>query len=281
MKQHQTGARAMGRWILDDIPWEKFDRAKLAPELVAIVKAACMVEHHGADYGTYLVNVFHDDPEFKAAAREWALEEIQHGRALRKYAELADPAFDFEDAFARFVKGHKLPLDATESVRGSRCGELVARCVVEVGTSSYYSALRDSTEEPVLKALCSRIAGDEFRHYKLFYTHMKRYQAKEKLSLWQRAKVAICRLAESEDDELAYAYYCGSGETGPYDRRACVHAYARSTLPHCRFGHVERGFGMVLKAVGIKPQGWLGRNLTKLAWRFLQFRARRLEHTAA
>ena len=45
----------------------------------------------------------------------------------------------------------------------------MARCVVESGTSSMYSALRDSTDEPVLKAICHRIAGDEFRHFRLFY----------------------------------------------------------------------------------------------------------------
>jgi hypothetical protein len=267
----------MGHWRLDDIPWGELDRSKLAPDLIAIVKAACMVEHHGADYGTYLANVFHDDPEFIAAARAWAVEEVQHGEALRKYAELADPSFDFDDAFGRFVKGHRLPLDASESVRGSRCGELIARCIVEVGTSSYYSALRDSVEEPVLKVLCAKIAGDEFRHYKLFYSHMKRYQERERLSLFERARVAFGRLFESRDDELAYAYYCGSGEKAPYERRRCTRTYARLALPRYRFGHVERGFGMVLKAIGLKPQGWLGRNLTRLAWWFLRYQVARLE----
>lgn len=271
----------MGRWTLDNIPWDKIDCSKLTPDVVAILKAACMVEHHGAHYGTYLANVFHDDPEFKAAARDWAIEEIQHGQALRRYAELADPDFDFADSFSRFVKGHQLPLEASESVRGSRCGELVARCIVEVGTSSYYSALRDSTDEPVLKILCNRIASDEFRHYKLFYSHMKRYQERERLSLLERARVAFGRLAESGDDELAYAYYCGSGDKRPYDRRRCSRAYARSTLPRYRFPHVERGFGMVLKAIGLKPQGFVGRNATKLAWRFLQLRARQLEQAQA
>ena len=74
-------------------------------------------------------------------------------------------------------------MDAVTSVRGSRTGELIARCVVEVGTSSYYSALRDSIDEPVLKRICHRIAGDEYHHYKLFYSHLKRYQAHESLPI--------------------------------------------------------------------------------------------------
>ena len=138
----------MGTWTLDDIPWDQFDRSKLDPEMVKIAKAACMVEHHSADYGQYLCGVFHDDPGFCADALAWAREEVQHGAVLRRYAELADPAFDFDATFARFVAGHPIDTDASDSIRGSRCGEMVARCIVEVGTSTYYSALRDAAEEP-------------------------------------------------------------------------------------------------------------------------------------
>lgn len=256
----------MGHWTLNDIPWDRFDRSKLDPEVVKIIKAACMVERHSFDYGKYLCSVFHDDPEFCAAALGWADEEVQHGEALRRYAELADPDFDFDKTFARFVEGHNIKTDAAESIRGSRCGELVARCIVEVGTSSYYSALRDSIEEPVLKEICKRIAGDEFRHYKLFYSNMKRYQKLEGLGRFARFKVAMGRLFESSDDELPYAYYCGSGATGPYKRRRYFRAYAARTLPRYRFAHVQRGMGMTLKAVGIKPQSRLGKFITNLGW---------------
>src|SRR3546814_13985472 len=68
-----------------------------------------------------------------------------------------------------FREGFRPDVDATESIRGSRAGELVARCKVEVGTSSYYRALGDAATEPALKAICRFIAGDELRHYKLFY----------------------------------------------------------------------------------------------------------------
>ncbi len=256
----------MASWALEDIQWDRFDRAKLDPAMVNVAKAACMVEYHSGDYGAYLRSVFPGDPEFAAAATAWAEEEIQHGRVLRRYAELADPSFNFDKAFARFVAGHKIDVDASVSIRGSRCGELVARCVVEVGTSAYYSALRDSSSEPVFREICKRIAVDEFRHYKLFYSHMKRYQALERVGILTRIRVAVGRLIESGDDELAYAYHCGSGETQPYDRRRCAEAYAACTLPHYRYEHVERGFGMTLKAIGIKPQGALGKLLTRLAW---------------
>ena len=51
--------------------------------------------------------------------------------------------------------------------------------MVETGTSSYYTALGEATAEPVLKQVCKLIAADEYRHFKLFYDHMRRYLARE------------------------------------------------------------------------------------------------------
>ncbi|HXV23269.1 MAG TPA: ferritin-like domain-containing protein [Alphaproteobacteria bacterium] len=257
----------MKSWTLTDIPWCRFDPAKVDPQMVTVVKAAAMVEHNGGDYATYLCNVFHDDPQFQAAAREWAQEEIRHGQALARWAKLADPAFDFESQFERFTNGFRLPLRATRSVRGSRTGELIARCIVETGTSSFYSALAEACEEPVLKAICRNIAADEFRHYKLFYDHMKRYQACERPGLLTRARVIFGRLGEVRgDDELPLAYYCANPEEfARYDRRSSGRAYSRRASQYYRPHHVERAVAMILKALGIRPNGRLGLTLVSLA----------------
>src|SRR5262249_27147351 len=161
----------------------RFDPAKVNPDILAAIKAAAMVEGNGGDYGVYLERVFADDPAFRDAAHNWSKEEIQHGEALGRWAMLADPTFDYEASFKRFTDGYKIPLDARKSVRGSRAAELVARCIVETGTSTYYTALMDAAEEPVLKEICRNIAADEFRHYKLFYTHLRRYLEQEHLCL--------------------------------------------------------------------------------------------------
>src|SRR6516225_7868564 len=92
------------------------------------------------------------------AAQRWGDEEIQHGRALARWAALADPSYDFEFAFGRFQAGYRVDFDSEDSRRGSRSGEMIARCMVEIGTSSYYSALRDGVREPVLKEICRNIA---------------------------------------------------------------------------------------------------------------------------
>jgi rubrerythrin len=266
----------MKHWTLEQIPWDRFDPAKVDPEILKLVKAAALVEFNGRDYATYLNRVFADDPEFRGLANEWAGEEVQHGQALAAWARLADPSFDFEAAFGRFTAGFSIDLYVEASVRGSRAGELVARCIVETGTSSYYAALTEAAEEPVLKQVCRNIAADELRHYKLFYTYLRRYLEREGLSGWRRLKVTLGRLGESEDDELAYAYFAANHAGETYDRKRFSRAYARRAYAVYRRHHVERGVAMALKATGLNPTGRLNRWLTALACRFMQFRIRRL-----
>jgi hypothetical protein len=272
----------MKHWRIDDVRWDRFDPQRLDPSLVAIVKAAAMVERNGTDYGVYLNRVFHDDPDFRAAAGNWAVEEVQHGDALGRWAMLADPTWNYPDAFARYQEGYHLPLLGKEnSVRGSRTGELIARCIVESGTSSYYSALADATEEPVLKDICRLIAADEFRHFKLFYDHMKRYLEREKIGVLRRLMIALGRVGESEDDELAYAYYCGNAVPGaPYDHARCIAGYMSRAMGAYRYRHLERGIGMILKSIGLPPRGRLSAAVVSLAWRFMQRRRRRFERMA-
>ena len=87
------------------------------------------------------------------------------------------------------------------SRRGSRAGELVARCVVEIGTSAYYTALREAAQEPVLQEICRHIAADELRHYRLFYKHLDRVLADRSELVVTRQNhepVVILPLAELE-----------------------------------------------------------------------------------
>ncbi len=265
------------RWSLDDIPWDRFDPGKLDAELIKVVKAASMVESASGHYATYLCNIFAGDADFQAAAKAWAAEEVKHGEALGRWAKMADPGFDFAASFKRFTEGYSLlPLDATASVRGSRVGELVARCIVEVGTSSYYSALAAASEEPVLAAICRRIAADEFRHYKLFYKHLKRYLEIGRVSKLRRIRIALGRIGESEDDELAYAYYAANGGPGePYERRRWSRAYAARALSYYHPAHVERGIAMTFKAAGLAPRGPLARWTSRGAYWLMRSRQRR------
>lgn len=271
----------MKGWTLDDVAWERFDAGAVDRDLLAAVKAAALVEYNGRDYETYLHRVFAGDAAFRAAATAWAGEEVRHGEALARWARTADPAFDFDSCFARFAAGYRLPLDASRSVRGSASGELIARCVVEAATSSFYGAMAAASREPVLKRLCELIAADEFRHYKLFHDTLKTYLEVEGVGRWRRTWVALGRVVESQDDELAYAYHCANGLPEPYDRRRCARAYARRAWGAYRRRDFDLGFRMILKAAGLAPRGWVGRQAGRAGWRLMRWRTARLEALAA
>jgi hypothetical protein len=276
----------MKHWRIEQVDWDRFAPSKVDPEIIPLVKAAAMVERNGGDYALYLNSVFRDDPDFRQAADNWAVEEIQHGDALGRWASLADPGWDYAAAFGRYRAGYKIRIDAGASIRGSRTGELIARCMVETGTSSYYTALGEATEEPVLKQVCRLIAADEYRHFKLFYDHMKRYLARENLSFARRLRVAAGRIGESEDDELAFAFHCANEDPAlPYSHDRCIALYAGRAMGFYRYHHVERGMGMIFKAVGLEPRGRLSAVAARGAWRLMRWRreryARALERDAA
>jgi len=270
-------------WTLEDIRWQDFDAARVDPEILRAVKAAALVEFAAPDYVTYLCNVFADRPRVQQAIRLWGEEEIQHGRALARWAELADPQFSFADAFARFQAGYSIPKNETHSVRGSQAAELIARCVVESGTSSYYTAIKDASAEPVLRQIAANIAADEFRHYKLFYDEFHALDAPAP-SWFARLRVALGRVAEADDDELAHAYYAANTPNDgsvAYDRAKFASAYAARAARLYRRHHLERLVAMVGKAVGLKPHGFLMRAISSLAWAFWRIRMHRLRQQVA
>jgi hypothetical protein len=264
-------------WKLDDVQWSKFDASKVDPGLLQAVKAASLVEYNAPDYVTYLKRVFKDSgAETLANIEQWGIEETQHGLALGRWAEMADPSFDFKGSFARFREGYKAPHffnDDTTSVRGSRRGEMVARCVVECGTSSFYSAIREAADEPVLKEVAGRIAADEFRHYKLFF-EMLHKQNEPELPFWRKLIVALTRVNESDDDELAYAFYAANiAPSEPYKREEYARAYYAQSLTLYRRHHVRKLVQMIAKTIGADPNGRLTQAAGAVAWRALRVKA--------
>src|SRR3546814_9345245 len=90
--------------------------------------------------------------------------------------------------------------------------------------------LGDASTEPALKAICRFIAGDELRHYKLFYDHLKRFLEQDKIGTLKRLRLALGRIMETEDDELAYAFYAANNQGEPYDRERNSRAYMRREI---------------------------------------------------
>ena len=275
-------------WSPEDVSWERFDASKAEPWLVDVIKSASLVEYNAPDYVGYLKRVFHDaGPEMHAILEQWGREETQHGAVLGRWAEMADPSFKLKEAIARFRRGYKPQHFAAAdlaSVRGSRRGEMIARCVVESGTSSYYTAIKEATDEPVLKEIAGRVAADEFRHYKLFYETLHA-QSELPLPFWKRLKIAMGRINESDDDEISYAYYVATVPPDReafvrYDRAACSKGVFGNTARLYRRRHIQKLTQMVVKAAGANPQGWLAKLAGTLVWRLIRARAGRVAAAA-
>ena len=252
-------------WTLDDIPWAKLDRSKIDPDQEKLARAAAMVAFNAADDMHDLRNLFHDDPLFIEAADHWGTEKRQHGEVLATWAHLVDPSFDVDARFQTFRDGFRRDAEATQPIRGARAGALVARCMVEVGNSAYYTALGDACEEPVLRAICRKIASDEQRHYKLFYEHLKRYLEVDGLSTLQRLRVALGQIAETKDDAMSYAFYAVNAEVAntPHHHTTDNTEYLPRAYRDDKEPHIERGMAMIFKACGLKPHsrlfGWVNR----------------------
>jgi hypothetical protein len=161
---------------------------------------------------------------------------------------------------------------------------MIARCVVESGTSSFYSAIRDASAEPVLKEVAGRIAADEFRHYRLFYDILES-DPEPDLPRWWKLWVAVTRVRESDDDELACAYYCGNvapedeGER-PYRRKTYARAYRAKAMALYRRHHIDKLVKMVAKPAGFSPSGPMSEFAGAALWRVLTARAAMTANTA-
>ncbi|MBK1665653.1 rubrerythrin family protein [Rhodospirillum rubrum] len=264
----------MSNWTPDDIDWSAFSADRVDSDLLKIAKAAALTESNGALYGLYLSRVFHDEPAFQEKTAVWAAEEVQHGEVLGRWASLADPTFDYADALGRFRAGYTIETEVEGSVRGSKTSEMVARCIVEAGTSSFYTALKDASREPVFSDICRRIAADEFRHYKLFLDTLDILLAREGAGVVRRLMVALGRIRETEDDELSFAYHCANYPDRPYVRETAYKDYAARAFGAYQKVHAQRAAAMVLKAAGLSSQGRLGQLAGSLLWVYMRGKLR-------
>lgn len=195
-------------WSLDDIPYDAIESEKVRHDdrLFYLVAAASFVEITSDLYTANLVSYFDGDASLQAwLANQWEKEEIQHGLALKRYVTTVWPEFDWERAYEGFLAEYSL-LCNQEHLGPTRSLELVARCVVETGTSTLYTLVQRLSPEPVLSKLAGYIRTDEVRHFKYFYRYFLDYRQKEHprrlavlRSLWQR-------VAEIDDEDSYVAF---------------------------------------------------------------------------
>jgi hypothetical protein len=266
--------RSARRWTLADIQWDRIDheRARSHPMTYYVVTAASFVETAADLYTANLVEHF-PDPEAQQWLRHyWQPEELQHGRALRTYVETVWPELDWPRHYGNFFAEYS-QLCTLEHLEPSRALEMVARCVVETGTSSFYAALRQGNDEPVLKTLAGLISQDEVSHYNHFRRFFQAYQKQERIGRIGVLRSLYKRMIEVENEDayigLKHAWLMRHPEQVFHDQQ--FDALWQKLLLELTAHYPYR---MVLKML-LQPLS-LNRTLVKLSLPVLEQAARRL-----
>jgi hypothetical protein len=191
-------------WTIDAIDWKQLEpeRARTDTMVYYLVAAGSFIETSAHLYSANLVGHFSDPALRRWLAESWEPQELQHGRALRRYVEAVWPELDWERGYADFFADYS-PLCRRESLEQRPALELAARCVVETGTATFYTALHRRAEDPVLRELTERIRQDEVRHYTRFREFLDAHRSAARVG---RAQIlgALYRRAAAARNEDAY-----------------------------------------------------------------------------
>jgi rubrerythrin len=230
-------------WSIAQVPCDPINVAEQQsrPWLFYVLVSASFLEITSEHYAGNLLELFREDAEISEwLSKAWQSEELQHGFALRAYVQQVWPDFDWDAAyrifFAEFTQ-HCTP----DELAPTPALELVARCVIETGTASFYRMLSEASPEPVLKQLAGAISTDEVRHYKHFYRHLTRYRRRGDPGRIAVLHTLLARIGEINAEDAFYAFkhaYCADNPGAHFSRatytafRGEVRALARDHFPH-------------------------------------------------
>jgi len=195
-------------WSIDAMPYQALERERVTDNtlLLYIVASASFVEITSDVYTRNLADFFHGDADVVDWLElAWESEELQHGRALKRYVETAWPDFDWDGAYRSFL-GEFMRFCSVDQLAETRALEMAARCVVETGTATFYRALAEMSPEPVLRSIAAAISADEVRHYKHFYHFFLRYREREQPSRAAVARTLWARISEVDAEDAFYAF---------------------------------------------------------------------------
>lgn len=194
-------------WSLSDIPYDHIIRGDIVDDedWFLLVTASSFVEILSELYSQNLQTYYAGDSAACQWLHDyWEPEEMQHGASLRRYVETVWPDFDWDRGFAGFRQDYS-PYCQVALLGPTRGLEMAARCVVETGTASFYTMIRDASPEPVLSTLAGHIRQDEVHHFKMFYRFYVHYQTLERQSRWRVGREIWRRVVEVDSEDAYFA----------------------------------------------------------------------------
>jgi len=194
-----------------DIPYSDIDINTIKDNdyLFQTLAVASFIEITSNVYEKNLNIYYKDDAStVKWLEDVWMPEEIQHGKSLKKYIETVWPEFDWKRHYEIFLENY-LPLCRLDALEPTKAREMIARMVVETGTSTFYKAMANYAKEvgePILEDLCRKISKDEVYHFEIFEQVFKKYKKEEELAKKDIIKILYDRLKEINNEDVKIAY---------------------------------------------------------------------------
>ncbi len=233
------------RWHYEDIDYANINKETIKDIdfLFYLITSASFIEITSDVYKKNLATFYAGDDEVVSwLEKVWEPEELQHGKALKKFVQTVWPEFNWERAYERFKELY-LPHCTLDEFQPTRAKEMLARMVVETGTSTFYKAVENYSKDlntPILGQIAHNISKDEVYHYDNFEEAFKKYNETEKLSRSDIVKTIYDRLkmVDAEDGRLAYRaiYETLTGKTfrDEYyeEHKAKVRKFAKKYYPY-------------------------------------------------
>lgn len=154
------------RWRMEEIPWQRIDRARVSEPLRQLVREIAYSELTTTSATRRFLDELADDTDFTQWLSVWFFEETRHPQVLLRWLHQLGVTID--DAFLR--RGR-----ATAPFMKSRFGTLVTNVISELVASASYANLVVRAEEPVLATIAQHLSADEARHAASFYAYARRY----------------------------------------------------------------------------------------------------------
>lgn len=249
-----TATKTGLRWRVEEIDFQAIvaQRVRDNEFLFTMLACASFVEILADLYSHNLIAHFRGN----AAAvdwleHHWQHEEVQHGRALKAYVQAVWPEFDWEAAHAGF-RAEYGALCTMEQLEEKPALEMLARCVVETGTASFYRALHDYADEPVLRQILANIKQDEVNHYARFREYFDAYNRTERQGIGSVLGATWRRMKEirNEDAYIAFKHVQRGRHPGKPFQEEDWRRFSRTVKRHARrYYPYEMAVKMVLKPI--------------------------------
>ncbi len=155
------------RWNMGtDVPWERFEAAKLSDEQALTIKMNAITEWAALPATEMFLRDNREDSDFCAFMSVWFYEEQKHALVLMEYLRRFRPVLCPTEAELHAVRFDFDPAPALETLMLHFCGE--------VRLTQWYRRAAEWHTEPVIRHIYETISRDEARHAGAYLRYMKR-----------------------------------------------------------------------------------------------------------